>query len=57
MKTKKVCVWHDDDPQNSGWVARCTEYEDGRTILGRVAMDEALNAGDRNAARVEAANH
>lgn len=53
MKTKRVSVWYDDqDASVAGWVARCTESEDGQPIGGRVAMDEPV--GDSETAADEA---
>lgn len=59
-ETKKVSVWYDGrNSDESGWVARCTEYEDGRPVLGRIAMDEPVGDSDTDAnlARELAADH
>ncbi len=58
IKTKKVMVYYDDQHgPNSGYVARCTEYEDGEAVGGRIAMDEPLDATDHDEAIREAARH
>ena len=45
--TKKVSVWYDDrSGVEPGWVARCTEYEDGQPVMGRIAMDEPIDYAD-----------
>ncbi len=49
MITKKVSVWYDSDGDEAGWVARCTESEDGQPIGGRIAMDEPIGDGDTTA--------
>jgi hypothetical protein len=47
--TKRVSVWYDGSGSDKGWVARCTEYEDGRPVLGRIAMDEPVGDEDTDA--------
>lgn len=58
MKTKTVSVWY-DEADDAGWVARCTEYEDGEPVMGRIAMDAPVGDGDtdEDAARELAADH
>jgi hypothetical protein len=57
---RTIVVYYDDtsDPANHGWVTRCTEF-DGReqAILGRIAMDEQLDATTLDEALREAAEH
>jgi hypothetical protein len=58
--TKTVSVWYDDRAGvEAGWVARCTESEDDRPVLGRIAMDEPVGDEDTDAelARQLAADH
>ena len=58
--TKYVSVWYDaQNGVEAGWVARCTEYEDGQPIIGRIAMDEPVGDEDTDAdaAREMAAEH
>ena len=58
--TKRVSVWRDNRPGvEPGWVARCTDYEDGRPVLGRIAMDEPIGDEDTDPdlARELAAEH
>lgn len=55
---RTIIVYYDDtsNPQNPGWVTRCTEFDDDKQpILGRIAMDEPLDATDLDAAIDEAA--
>ena len=62
MFVRKVEVWYDAGSSRhegreaigleSGWVARCTEYDDGERVLGRTAMDEPI--GDESTSVEEA---
>ena len=55
-KITNVSVWFDDRPGvEAGWVCRTTDYEDGRPVMGRIAMDEPLEAEDEYDARKQAA--
>ena len=51
MITKRVSIWRDSRTGvEAGWVARCTEYENGQAILGRIAMDEPIGDSDTDEA-------
>ena len=52
-----VLYWDDSsDPDNPGYVARCTEFDEReQPILGRIAMDESLDATELDEAISEAA--
>ena len=59
-ETKKVSVWYDDRcGSEAGWVARCTDYEDGQPVSGRIAMDEPVGDDQttEDVAREMAADH
>lgn len=58
--SRTILIYWDDstDPNNAGWVTRCTEFDArGQSILGRAAMDEQLNAKTVAEAQAEAARH
>ena len=52
-----VLYWDDSsDPDNPGYVARCTEFDEhGQPILGRIAMDQQVESMRLDEAIQEAA--
>ena len=45
--TKSVSVYYSEQEGcESGWVARCTERDEGGPIMGRIAMDEPIDYCD-----------
>lgn len=57
MATTRATVYYDatSDESNPGWVLRHTDYDDdGEPIMGRIAMDEQLDAETEDGARAEA---
>lgn len=52
--SRTILIYNDGE----GWITRCTEFDaNGDKIIGRVAMDEALNATTVREAQIEAARH
>lgn len=57
---RTIIVYFDDtsDPNNPGWVTRCSEHDkDGHGIPGRCTMDAQIDAQSLAEAIAEAADH
>lgn len=57
--SRQVTVWYDDrSGVEPGWVARCTDFDEtGESIMGRIAMDEPVDAESVEDAIVEASRY
>lgn len=52
--SRTIIIYHDGE----GWVSRCTEHDEaGRGIMGRIAMDNPLDATTAADAQAEAAKY
>lgn len=52
--SRTIIIYNDGE----GWMTRCTEHDaGGNGIVGRIAMDEVLDATDSREAQIEAAQH